>query len=281
MKIVSNERSQVLAAKTAAICGLDLVPVEFKKFPDGELYLKTGKRDEKTVIIASITDSDSFIQTLLLADACEESEITLVIPYMGYARQDKKFNDGEAVSARAVARALSQNVSKIYTINTHEKENLSFFKVPAEDLTLAPYMCRYIETLNLKEPLIIAPDAGAAAFAKSVAAEMDFDCDHLQKTRLSGTEVTMQPKELDVNERCVVIVDDIISTGATLANAAAMLKNQGAAEVHTACVHGVFAAGGFAKLFSAGLASLASSDTIESASSKISADECIKKAILG
>ena len=280
MKIVSNEKSQVLAAKTARICGLELVPTEFKKFPDGELYIKTGKRDEETVIIAGITDSDSFIQTLLLADACEGSKVTLVLPYMGYARQDKKFNDGEAVSARAIAKALSTGISRVYTINTHEKENLSFFKVPAEDLSLAQSIGEYIRKLDLDDPLILAPDAGAADFAKSVARGMNFDCDHLEKTRHSGTEVTMQPKELDARGRSVVIVDDIISTGGTLATATGMLKQQGAVNVHAACVHGVFAAGGFAKLCAGGVESLASSDTIESASSRITAAECIKNALI-
>ncbi|MBP2133606.1 ribose-phosphate pyrophosphokinase [Methanomicrobium sp. W14] len=280
MKILCNEKSQVLAGKTALATGLELVATDFKKFPDGELYLKTGKTDEETVIISSVTDSDSFIQTLLLADACEDSEVTLVLPYMGYARQDKRFNEGEAISARAIARALSEGVSRVYTINTHETDNLSFFRVPAEDLSLAPYMGEYIKTLGLDDPLILAPDAGAAVFAKSVAEKVHFDCDHLSKTRHSGTEVTMQPKELDASGRSVVIVDDIISTGGTLATASKMLMMQGAVSVHAACVHGVFSGGGYAKLYSAGVKSIVSSDTIESASSRISAAECIKNAVL-
>lgn len=279
MKILCNEKSQVLAAKTAKCTGLELAATEFKKFPDNELYIKTGKTDDETLLISSFNDSDSFIQTLLMIDACEDSEVTLVIPYMGYARQDKKFNDGESISARAIARALSDGVKKVYTINNHEKDNLKHFRVPAEDLTLAPYIGKYIQSLGLDDPLILAPDAGAADFAADVAKELHFDCDHLQKTRHSGTEVTMQPKELDANGRCVVIVDDIISTGGTLATATGMLKAQGAVSVHAACVHGVFASGGYARLSAGGLSSVASSDTIESASSVITAADCIKNAI--
>ncbi|MBN2734892.1 MAG: ribose-phosphate diphosphokinase [Methanomicrobiaceae archaeon] len=280
MKIVCNEKSQVLAARTASVSGLELLTTEFKKFPDGELYIKTGRTDDETVIIASITDSDSFIQTLLLTDACEGSEITLVIPYMGYARQDKKFSEGEPVSARAVAKALSEGVSRVCTVNIHEKAVLPLFKAPAKDSSLAPYIGEYIRTLGLEDPLILAPDAGAADFARDVAKGMSFDCDHLQKTRHSGTEVTMEPKELEAAGRCVVIVDDIISTGGTLVTAAGMLKQQGAQSVHAACVHGVFASGGFARLSAGKIASVVSSDTIESASSRITAAECIKNAIL-
>ncbi|WOF17352.1 ribose-phosphate diphosphokinase [Methanoplanus sp. FWC-SCC4] len=280
MKIICNEKSQVLAAKTAKSTGLELVPTEFKKFPDGELYVKTGIVDSETVIIASITDSDSFIQTLLLIDACVGSDVTLVIPYMGYARQDKKFNDGEPVSARAIARALSNGINRVYTINIHEKAVLDFFSVPAEDLSLAPFIGDYISSMNLENPLILAPDKGAAEFAKDVSENTGLECDYLHKTRLSGTEVRMEPKNLPALDRCVVIVDDIISTGGTLATATGMLKEQGATEVHAICVHGVFAAGGFAKLSAGGPASVISSDTIESASSKVSVAECIKSALI-
>ncbi|UUX91117.1 ribose-phosphate diphosphokinase [Methanoplanus endosymbiosus] len=279
MKIIGNEKSQVLAAKTAGILGAELLPVEFRKFPDGELFLRAEGIGNEITIIGSIVDSDSFVQLLLLIDACEGAEITLVIPYMGYARQDKKFHEGEPVSSRAIAGALSRNVSKIYTINIHEESVLNFFDTDAENLSLAPYMGRYIKELGLENPLILGPDGGAAEFAKAVAGENGWDSDHLVKTRLSGTEVRIEPKTVEAKGREVVFVDDIIATGGTLANAASMLMNQGAAGVHAACVHGVFAKGGYSKLCSSGLKSVVSADTIESASSVISAAQCIADAL--
>lgn len=275
MKIIGAENSQVLAAKTARIIDAELMSAEFRTFPDGELYVRTDSPADELAIIGSVTKSDSLIQLLLLIDACEDSRINLILPYMGYARQDKKFRDGEAISARAVAKVLSRGCDRIYTINVHEKSVLDHFGVPAEDLSIAERIGDYIKGMTPDNPLILAPDEGAAEFVADVAAAAGYECDHLQKTRLSGTEVRMAPKNIDAKGRTVFIVDDIISTGGTLATAAGMLREQGASEVHAACVHGVFTNGGYSRLAAAGIKSIAASDTIESGASTISAAESI------
>lgn len=279
MKVACTEKSQILGSKVAKALDLPLVYTQFKAFPDGELYLKTGAPDEETLLVSSTVDNQSLIQLLLMIDACEGSEITLVLPYMGYARQDKRFNDGEPVSSRAVARALSAGVSRVITVNIHEETVLSHFRAPAEDITLAPEMARWIEGLGCDDPLILAPDKGAAAFAADIAQNGGWETDHLSKTRLSGEEVRIAPSSVEAEGRDIVITDDIISTGGTLATAAGMLKEGGARSVHAACVHGVFASGGFARLRAAGLASVVSSDTIESAASSFSAAGMIADAI--
>jgi len=198
---------------------------------------------------------------------------------MGYARQDRKFNDGEPVSGRAIAKALSGGINRVITVNIHEDAVLGFFSVPAKNISLAPEIGRYLSTLGLNNPLILAPDAGAAGFAADVADTYGWESDHLKKTRISGMEVQIKPQKLDVAGREVVIVDDIISTGGTLATAAEMLSEQGAKKIHAACVHGVFASGGYARLCSAGFSSVTSADTIESGSSQVSAAELIAEAI--
>ncbi len=279
MNIVCTEKSQVLSAKIARILNLNLEVTQFGRFPDGELYLRTGELDNETVVVGSVTDTDSLMQLLLLIDACEGSRVSLVVPYLGYARQDKKFHAGEPISARVVAKALSRGVASVSTVNIHEESITGLFGVPAENISLASEMGRYIKTLDPEDPLILAPDAGAAGFAREVAAAGGLDCDELRKTRLSGTEVRMEPKTLDVAGREVVIVDDIISTGGTLATAAGMLYSQGAVAVHAACVHGVFAAGAYARLHHAGVRTIAASDTIECGCSLFSAAESIAATI--
>jgi len=282
MKIIGAEHSQVLAAKTARILGAELLSAEFRSFPDGELYVRAEAPGDDLVIIGSITNSDSLIQLLLLIDACEDAdELTLVIPYMGYARQDKKFNPGEPVSARAVAGVLSRGIDRAYTINIHEESVLGHFGVPVENISIAERIGEYITAMNTENPLVLAPDKGAAEFAADVAAACGCEHDHLQKTRLSGTEVNIAPKSIDAKGSTVFIVDDIISTGGTLATAAGMLKEQGAAEVHAACVHGIFTNGGYVRLSSAGIKSIAASDTIESGASRVSAAESIAAALKG
>ncbi|MDI6867044.1 ribose-phosphate diphosphokinase [Methanoculleus sp.] len=279
MRIISTERSQVLAARVAEKLGVPLVETIFRRFPDGELYMRCGELDDETLIISSIVDNDMFVQTLLAIDAADRSANTLVIPYMGYSRQDKRFSPGEPISARAVARALSTGIGRVYVINIHDRSVLEHFSVPAKEITITPAIGSYVGDLRLKNPLILAPDEGAIDLASGVAAVGGWDCDHLVKTRFSGEEVRIAPKTIDAAGRDVVIVDDIISTGGTLATAARMLRDQGAISIHAACVHGVLTSGAYTRLRAAGLSSVVSSDTCESASSLISAANAIATTI--
>ena len=271
MKVICTEKSQILATSLARALKTTVVEVKYSRFPDGEQYLITGELDEQTIIVGSVVDNDALVQLILMVDACDSSENLLVVPYMGYARQDKRFLPGEPVSARAVAQVLSRGVSEIITVNIHEKEVLNYFGVPARNISLAPDIGDYIGALNLSNPLILAPDEGALVFAEEVASAGGWDFDHLEKTRLSGVEVEMAPKQLCAASRSVVIVDDIISTGGTIATASAMLYQQGAKDVFAACVHGVLTGGAYVRLIAAGVRDVICSDTLERANSKISA----------
>ncbi|HVP95643.1 ribose-phosphate diphosphokinase [Methanoregula sp.] len=281
MKVISTESSQILAARLATALNTGMVDVKFSRFPDGELYLAAGELDDETVIVGSVTGSDALVQLLLLIDACEGSENHLVIPYMGYARQDKKFKNGEPISARAIARLFKDNVADCITVNIHEPDVLKYFGVPTKNISVGKDVGAYIQTLHLKNPLILAPDDGAMAFAEGVAAVGGWDCDHLEKTRLSGVEVKMAPKKLSAASRPVVIVDDIISTGGTIATAAYMLYQQGATDVYAACVHGVLIGGAFVHLKAGGIRDVFCCDTVERGCSRISAAKSIAAALKG
>ena len=169
MKVICTEKSQVLATRVARALKTTVVDVKYSRFPDGEHYLLAGEIDDEMVIVGSVVDNDSLVQLMLLVDACDRSTNHLVLPYMAYARQDKRFKPGEPVSSRVIARALSQGVSDVITVNIHEKEVLKSFTVPAQNLSLAKDIGSYIRTLKLDNPLILAPDEGAMAFAEQVA----------------------------------------------------------------------------------------------------------------
>jgi ribose-phosphate pyrophosphokinase len=271
MKVICTERSQVLATQVAKALKTTVVDVTYSRFPDGEQYLRAGELDAEMVIIGSVVDSDSFVQLMLLIDACDSAANRLVLPYMAYARQDKRFKPGEPISSRAIARALSRGVTEVLTVNIHDPGVLEHFSVPAQNTTLAKDIGSYIATLQLDSPLILAPDEGAMVFAGQVASAGNWEYDHLEKTRLSGSEVRMAPKKLSASSRPVVIVDDIISTGGTIATAAGMLYRQGATDVHAACVHGVFTSGAYVRLMATGIRDVICSDTIERSCSRISA----------
>jgi ribose-phosphate pyrophosphokinase len=279
MKVISTEKSQVLASRIAGALNTDIVDVKFSRFPDGELYLSAGALDDETVIIGSVTDNDALVQLLLLIDACDTSKNHLVLPYMGYARQDKRFHNGEPISARAIARLFREGLEDCITVNIHEPDVLKYFGVPTRNISLAKDVGAYIRAMDLEDPLILAPDDGALAFAEDVASVGGWDCDHLEKTRISGVEVKMAPKKLCAASRSVVIVDDIISTGSTIATAAGMLYKQGATDVCAACVHGVLIGGAYVHLKASGIREIFCSDTLERGCSRISAASCIASAI--
>ncbi|MFA4877969.1 MAG: ribose-phosphate diphosphokinase [Methanoregula sp.] len=279
MKVISTERSQVFATRLARALKTTVVEVTYSRFPDGEHYLRAGVPDDEMIIVGSVVDNDALVQLLLLIDACDSSVNRLVVPYLAYARQDKRFHAGEPISIRAVAQVFSRGISDITTVNIHDRDVLRYFSIPARDISVARDLGEYIRTLDLDNPLILSPDDGALAFARQVASVGGWDVDHLEKTRLSGVEVKMAPKQLCAKGRSVFIVDDIISTGGTIATAAGMLYGQGADDVYAACVHGVLTGGAYARLMATGIRDVVCSDTIERACSKLSAADGIAHAL--
>lgn len=279
MRVICTEKSQILATRLARKLNVPLVDVKYSRFPDGEQYLASGELDDETIIVGSVVDNDALVQLLLMIDACEGSKNQLVLPYMAYARQDKRFKQGEPISARAVAQALGRGVERVITVNIHEPEVLRYFPAPARNISIAKGIGEFIKTLELVDPLILSPDDGALHFARDVASANGWDYDHLEKTRLSGLEVRMAPKQLCAASRSVIIVDDIISTGGTIATAAGLLYQQGANDVYAACAHGVFTGGAYARLMATGIRDVICSDTIERGCSRISAADEIAAAV--
>ncbi len=280
MDIIGGPASQLLAGRVSKALELNLLISEFKKFPDGELYtriLDDFAGVDVTIIQSTVTDSD-FIALLQLIDACSEaSTINVVIPYMGYARQDKQFKRGEPISPRALAGAIKAD--NVFTINIHAESILDYFDAKAVNLDATPAIGKYIKNMEFKNPLIVAPDDGAIALARNAARDLGIDYDYLEKTRLSGESVTIQPKNMNVRGRDVIIIDDIISTGGTMAETISLLRNQGAHEVFAACVHPVLSNNAILKLFKAGVKGIIATDTIDKSVSVVSVAPVIASAI--
>ncbi len=280
MNIIGGNASQLLAGRVSDALKSTLLICEFKRFPDGELYTRIIDElagESVTIIQSTVNDSD-FVSLLQLIDACSEaSRIDVVIPYMGYARQDKQFKRGEPISARAMAGAIQAD--NVFTVNIHNESILDYFDAKATNLDATPMIGEYIKNMKFKNPLIVAPDDGAIALAMNASKDLGIDYDFLEKTRLSGESVTIQPKNIAVKGRDVIIIDDIISTGGTMAETISLLKKQGAHEVFVACVHPVLSSNAVLRLFKAGVKGIIATDTIDKGVSVVSVAPVIAGAI--
>jgi ribose-phosphate pyrophosphokinase len=271
--IIGGPASQLLAGRVAALLEETLALCDYKQFPDGESYTQiiTPLEDEAIIIQSTTTDQD-FVYLLQLLDVCQGKRITLVIPYFGYARQDKIFKPGESLAARAMARSINPFLEdgNVLLVNIHAPTIISHFQCDAKNLDATRLLAERIETMSLKDTVVISPDKGAMAMAKTAASYLGADSDYLQKTRLSGTEVSMAPKEVKVCGRDVVIFDDMIATGGTMATAITLLREQGANRVYLATVHPVLTGSALLKLYRSGVEEILATDTLDKGVSTVS-----------
>lgn len=281
--IIGGPSSQLLAGKVAGILGDELALCEYSQFPDGEAYAQVCCDIEDDVVIIQSTPTDRDIVHLIqLLDVFRESKVDLVVPYFGYARQDKQFKPGEPLSARAMSVALNAFLnewSRVFTVNIHDRSVLSHFGRQTCDLDATLLLAEEVGKMGLEDPVIISPDKGAVEMAQVAASKLGADYDYLEKTRHSGTEVSMAPKKIDAKGRDVVIVDDMIATGGTMAKAISILKEQGAKRVYLASVHPVLTGNAVLKLCRAGVESIIATDTLEKGVSTVSVAKLVADAV--
>lgn len=268
MLVVSSEGSKALAAKVARLMGAELVEVEKKVFPDGEIYVRAlSPLSGEVVVIGNTYPNDSLIELLLLKDlASESADVITVIPYYGYARQDRRFLDGECIAAKAMASLLEIKSKRIITVDLHKDYIKQYFKVTVENLI--PF--KEIADVCRDADIVISPDAGSFYLAEGVAGELGVEAAHFDKKRISATEVVSTFDE-DVRGKKVLLVDDIISTGTTIEKACSALKD--AERIEVACVHGIF-------LKPLNLSSIHASDTIPSRFSDYTVSKLIAGSLL-
>jgi len=284
--ILSGRHSQSLAADLAELLADPLAPVAFDRFPDGEVMASIGDvtptSTDRAIVVASTPTSDAHLELLQLQDAAREAgfdDVVTVLPYMGYARQDRAFNPGEPVSARAVARAISTGADRVLTIDPHEEDVCDFFEPTATSVSAAGRLAEPLPD-DLADPLFLSPDAGAIDLAETVQETAGTGAiDYFEKTRHSGTEVEISPSDASVEGRDVVVVDDIIATGSTMSEAVEILHERGANRVFVTCVHPLLAENAVTKLSRAGVDAIYGTDTIERPHSAVSAAPAIADAL--
>jgi len=274
--IIGGSASQKLAALISKELDETLCPLETRKFPDGERYIRIGGNLESDAVVIQSTgypQDQNLLELFLILKTLKSLDvenIKVVIPYFGYARQEKRFKSGEAISAQVVSELLEAcGATEIFSINLHEDGLRNLFNIPAHNLSAMPLIAEYIEE-HLDDPVIIAPDKGALGFASEIAGILGCDSDHLEKTRISPDKVETRTKDLDVQGREAVIIDDIISTGGTIINASHILRQHGASKIVVSCVHPVLVEDALLRIFASGVDDVIATDTLQSDASTIS-----------
>lgn len=290
MKIVLGPSSKQLGEKIADLLKAEEVPVAFKNFPDGESYVRLeGNVQEEEAVIVQTTSppQDSrLIQLALMADAAKRNgarKIRVVVPYLAYARQDKIFLPGEALSIEAIANMLRvAGVDNLLTVNVHQEKVLSKFPFPAETVSAIPLLAEYFKQRGLEGAFTVAPDEGATYIAEQAERVLQggFGCLEKQRDRYTG-QVSMEKRSLEAKGKTVIIFDDIISSGGTIVAAAKILKELGAEKIYSSCVHPLLIGDAEKRILDAGVEEIVGTDSVPCHVSKVSLAPLIAKKLLG
>jgi len=288
ISVIAGNSSEEIAKKLSKKLKGNLVKAEIRVFPDGEskITLKGKISKGKIIVVQSIfppVDSNLFQALSLISKAKEySSEVVIVIPYLGYARQDREFLPGEIVSMKVLGQLFrGVGASKVIVVDIHSKIGLKLFSIKSENVTAIPDLVGYFKKLDLKNPLVISPDQGGKQRAKEFADEYKSEFLALKKQRDRKTgKVQIKTGKIDeVYGRDLIIVDDMISTGGSIIKATEFLKKQKCKRVFVACTHALLIDNAEKKIRKAGVTKIISTNTIPGKTSIVDVSNTIAKAI--
>jgi ribose-phosphate pyrophosphokinase len=269
-KLISGTANPEFAKKVADFLGKELAEVTVNRFSDGEINVNITEsvRGQDVFIIqpTSAPANDNLMELLVIVDALKRSSsgtINAVIPYFGYARQDRKAAPRVPISAKLVADMLeTAGVQRVITIDLHAAQIQGFFDIPVDHLVGATLFVDYIKSKNLPNPIIASPDVGGVARARTYAEKLGYDLVIVDKKREKANESEVMNIIGEVEGRDVIILDDMVDTAGTLTKAADVLKARGATSVMACCTHGVLSGPAYDRISKSSLDELVITDTI-------------------
>ncbi len=239
-----------LATEICKFLNLPLGNVEINHFADGEILVTPQEtvRGRKVYIVQSTCApvTERLMEVLVCCDACKRAsagEINIVLPYFGYARQDRKAKPRQPITAKLVADLLqTAGANRLITIDLHASQIQGFFNIPIDDLTAVPMLGQYFKSMNLKlsDVVVVSPDHGGTTRARNLASILDAPIAIIDKRRPRPNVVEAQSVIGDVKDKICIVVDDICDTGGSLVAGCEILKDHGAKEIYAAITHGVF-----------------------------------------
>ncbi len=271
LMVFTGNANPVLAEKIARHIGIPVGEADIGKFSDGEVAveIKENVRGKDVFIIQSTCapTNDSLMELLLVADAMHRASanrITAVIPYFGYARQDRRVRSARvAISAKVVADMVSTvGINRVLTVDLHAEQIQGFFNIPVDNVYGSPVLTDDIERQKYKNLTVVSPDIGGVVRARAVAKQLHADLAIIDKRRPQANEAQIMHIIGEVKDRCCLIVDDMVDTAGTLCKAATALKEHGANQVVAYCTHPVLSGNAMENIKNSALDSLVVTDTI-------------------
>ncbi len=269
VKIFSGRATQYLAEKIASAYGEPLGEVNYQQFSDGEMspYIQESVRGHEVFLIQStFAPSDNLMELLLMVDAARRasaSSVNVVIPYFGYARQDRKDKPRVAIAAKLHANLISAaGATRIMTCDLHADQIQGFFDIPVDHLDGAYIFVPYLKSLGLNNIMFASPDVGGIKRARSFAKFFEAELAVCDKFRKEANKIESMRLIGEVEGKDVVLVDDLVDTAGTICKAAALLKEKGASSVRAVCTHAVLSGKAYENVENSMLEELVVTDTI-------------------
>jgi ribose-phosphate pyrophosphokinase len=272
MKLLAGNSNRPLSDAIASYLGMPLTRCSVRRFADMEIFVEIleNVRGEDAFVIQSTSfpANDHLMELLILVDALRRASarrVTAVIPYFGYARQDRKPGPRTPISAKLVANLIERaGADRVLTLDLHAGQIQGFFDIPTDNLFSAPAMVRDIKSrYDLANLMVVSPDVGGVVRARSLAKRIDAPLAIVDKRRERPGESEVMNIIGDVSGKCCILLDDIVDSGGTLCNAADALLEHGAEQVLAYITHGVLSGGAVARISSSRLKELVITDTIQ------------------
>lgn len=269
VKLFSGTTSRYLADKIAENHGMPLGEVSVSRFSDGEFqpsFDETVRGCDVFLIQSTFAPSDNLLELLMMIDAAKRASahyITAVIPYFGYARQDRKDKPRVSIGAKLVADLIhTAGASRVMTMDLHAGQIQGFFNIPVDHLDASTVFIPYIRSLKLPNLVIAAPDMGGTGRARKFAKKLNCDLVICDKERKRANEIASMTVIGDVTGADIVLVDDLVDTGGTLTKSAQMLLDKGARSVRAVCTHPVLSGNAYETIKNSVLSELIVCDTL-------------------
>lgn len=246
-KIASGRSNIALAQRIVDNLGIELTETTIKNFSDGEIWAKYEENIrgiDLFIIQSTFAPAENLMELLILIDAAKRASakrVTAVIPYYGYARQDRKDQPRVAITAKLVANLLTRaGADRIITIDLHTSQIQGYFDIPLDHLYASPVIIKEVKSLNLENLVVVSPDVGGVKTARAYAKRLDADLVIVDKRRPQHNKAEIINIIGDVQGKNAIIIDDMIDTGTTFVECAEAIKRSGANDIYGVCVHPVF-----------------------------------------